>query len=414
MLEPSAFAVHPALLPSPTADAAQYERYGKITWTLDMDDMLRQGVRKHAFDFEAASQHLRSYLLKLRACGGILPDEVSEPLYTAKACRERWSHLDFFACRAFRKLGSGETPAPQKTPAATNSKVAEAEDDEVLNDDGEDSEDEEDDYGIVNLDALRAQRLGGLFGAAPTHKAAVRQANDKKSSMQQRAPPARQSAPMNGRPQPNRQVSAPPSSISASSDAPPAFEQLFGRSQQLAELEQLAAELSSPKPVPASSSSNGAKHGGGVDGSGAVGEHHREAAAALVEPLGELKRRMEGLEALLADEATDMAAKLGEVAQVHREMAELQTLAQQCQRRVLLLCRRPVVQWQPAAQLCASDWRRRRRRSQPRGSARWARHRRDARATRARASLGAGWCAEVVIRHHRHGGGVKHAGSGES
>lgn len=330
VLEPSAFAVHPALLPSPTADAAQYERYGKITWTLDMDDMLRQGVRKHAFDFEAASQHLRSYLLKLRACGGILPDEVSEPLYTAKACRERWSHLDFFACRAFRKLGSGETPAPQKTPAATNSKVAEAEDDEVLNDDGEDSEDEEDDYGIVNLDALRAQRLGGLFGAAPTHKAAVRQANDKKSSMQQRAPPARQSAPMNGRPQPNRQVSAPPSSISASSDAPPAFEQLFGRSQQLAELEQLAAELSSPKPVPASSSSNGAKHGGGVDGSGAVGEHHREAAAALVEPLGELKRRMEGLEALLADEATDMAAKLGEVAQVHREMAELQTLAQQC------------------------------------------------------------------------------------
>ena len=90
----------------------------------------------------------------------------------------------------------------------------------------------------------------------------------------------------------------------ASSDAPPAFEQLFGRSQQLAELEQLAAELSSPKPVPARSSSNGAKHGGGVDGSGAVGEHHREAAAALVEPLGELKRRMEGLEALLADEAT--------------------------------------------------------------------------------------------------------------
>ena len=79
-----------------------------------------------------------------------------------------------------------------ETPAATNSKVAEAEDDEVLNDDGEDSEDEEDDYGIVNLDALRAQRLGGLFGAAPTHKAAVRQANDKKSSMQQRAPPARQ------------------------------------------------------------------------------------------------------------------------------------------------------------------------------------------------------------------------------
>lgn len=36
---------------------------------------------------------------------------------------------------------------------------------------------------------------------------------------------------------------------------------------------------------------------------------------------------MAGLEALLADEATDMAAKLGEVAQVTREMAELQNLA---------------------------------------------------------------------------------------
>ena len=36
------------------------------------------------------------------------------------------------------------------------------------------------------------------------------------------------------------------------------------------------------------------------------------------------------LEALLADEASDMAAKLGEVAQVHREMAELQNLALRC------------------------------------------------------------------------------------
>ena len=33
---------------------------------------------------------------------------------------------------------------------------------------------------------------------------------------------------------------------------------------------------------------------------------------------------------LLSDEATDMAAKLGEIGQIHRDMAELQTLAHRC------------------------------------------------------------------------------------
>ena len=45
---------------------------------------------------------------------------------------------------------------------------------------------------------------------------------------------------------------------------------------------------------------------------------------------------------MLADEATDMAAKLGEVAQMTREMGELQSLAQRCHS-------------QPRAALCDGD-----------------------------------------------------------
>ena len=97
------------------------------------------------------------------------------------------------------------------------------------------------------------------------------------------------------------------------------------RSHQLAELERLAADL-------AGAAGSGAGSGrGSVPGSvpraspGTPGV--APAAAALLGPLGQLRERMAGLEALLADEATDMAAKLGEVAQVTREMAELQDLA---------------------------------------------------------------------------------------
>jgi len=91
---------------------------------------------------------------------------------------------------------------------------------------------------------------------------------------------------------------------------------LAGSSRQLAHLEELAAQLTT---IP----------DGSLIGSRSTEEvERRQAASTLLEPLGELRRRMEGLEAMMADEATDMAAKLGEVAQVTREMAELQSLAQ--------------------------------------------------------------------------------------
>ena len=60
---------------------------------------------------------------------------------------------------------------------------------------------------------------------------------------------------------------------------------------------------------------------------GGEGTGRQQAASTLLAPLGELRKRMEGLESMLNDEATDMAAKLGEVAQVTMEMAELQSLA---------------------------------------------------------------------------------------
>ena len=332
----SPFAQHPAFGQQGTG--VSFENLGtEIIWTPDMDDMLRTGVRRNSFNFEAAAQHVRTYIMRLRTGGGILHDDVVEVNYTVQACRERWAHLDFVACRAFRQLASGEVP--EQVPAGPLASAAQqrrhgaaaADDDEVIDDDGSDNDDDDDDYGIVNLDALRAQRLGGLFGAAPSHKAARPAAGSggggggQRSSAAQPRPAARPqpSEP----PAPQRQL-APPAVGSEAAD----FGLFAGRSQQLAELESLAAQLSSP--TSAGVRSNGAA--GGAAGDGAAGdgggatEQHRAAAAALHEPLGELKRRMEGLEAMLADEATDMAAKLGEVAQVHREMAELQSLAQQC------------------------------------------------------------------------------------
>jgi hypothetical protein len=350
-LEPAAFAAHPALPPLKQASVSDFEASGtNIPWTLDMDDMLRTGVRRNEFDFEAASKHIQGYILRLRACGGILPDEVVEPLYTAKACRERWARIDFMACQAFRRRAAGEElPAPPvaanifaSAPPAQRGQHGVADDDddddEVLDDDGEDDESSDDDneYGIVNLDALRAQRLGGLFGAAPSHRGAVREAKEKSANgggrgagsggRQPAAAPSSAASAAGGR---GRGSGAPPGSARGSGEAAADFGLLAGRSQQLAELEQLAAELSSPKEV-GFDGGGGRGAAAGAAASSSVQEHHREAATALLEPLGDLKKRMEGLEALLADEATDMAAKLGEVAQVHREMAELQTLAQQC------------------------------------------------------------------------------------
>ena len=117
------FAAHPGL--SAEAWPPMAPDGGSAEWTLDMDDMLCNAVRCSSFDFEAASRNLQNYVVKVRAFGGVLPDEVQAPLYTADVCRTRWAHLDFLACKAFRARASGEKllppEEPQATPAVTRS-----------------------------------------------------------------------------------------------------------------------------------------------------------------------------------------------------------------------------------------------------------------------------------------------------
>jgi len=329
------FAAHPGLSAEawpPTAPDC-----GSAEWTLDMDDTLCNAVRLSSFDFEVASRNLQNYVVKLRACGGVLPDEVQAPLYTADVCRTRWAHLDFLACKAFRARASGEKLLPQmpeEPPAAVPPARARPATTVANDDDDDDDDGDGDDYGIIDINALRAQKLSGLFGPVPALPAASTKPRKARAPAAAPAPRAPAAAPA---PRAPAAAPTPPASGSSSS--------MFGglaaglstgsatgggpggssRSHQLAELERLAADL-------AGAAGSGAGSGrGSVPGSvpraspGMPGV--APAAAALLGPLGQLRERMAGLEALLADEATDMAAKLGEVAQVTREMAELQNLA---------------------------------------------------------------------------------------
>ena len=348
-MDPScAFAHHPALA-TDDKHAAKVEAAtaNSPKWTLDMDDMLRTAVRRSTFDFAAASRHIQGYVLRVRAAGGILPEEVVEPLYTADACRLRWTQLDLDNCRAYHDLANNKMTS--NTPGAAPTKALDRSDDQppakvdvgpapvpirdgparrpVVGGDGsgDDDDDDDDDYGIVDLNALRAQRLGGLFGAAPS---VVPSSTSRPSGSKARGSEPTTRKPTSPPPNPVAQTPVdPPTALpmrgglgGRGRDESADFSLLVGRSQQLAELEDLAAELSRTSPDSAAK----ALEEGASQPSGA----RRQAAGKLVGPLGDLKRRMEGLEALLADEATDMAAKLGEVAQVHREMAELQSLAQ--------------------------------------------------------------------------------------
>ena len=201
-----AFATHPALQAGAAPDA--WNQAGtNIPWTLDMDDMLRTAVRRAAFDFDAASRHIQSYVMRVRASGGILPDSVVEPLYTVDACRERWAHLDFCACQVYRRVAAGEqlpsdgnrdmaralaaamstVERPREPPKST----APASDDD--DDDDDDGGGGGNEYGIVDLDALRAQRLGNMFhparsGAPPKseHRRAARPSTGAASALRLR------------------------------------------------------------------------------------------------------------------------------------------------------------------------------------------------------------------------------------
>lgn len=367
---------HPALLGEGADAADTWEKVSSnVTWTLDMDDFLRAAVRSTSFDFEAAARQIQAYVLRLRACGGILPDDVVGALYTPQACRERWAHLDFRTCCALSQPAEhaiDDDDDDDRSAVPATAMVAEqgasdraathsASDDSGSGD--ADDDDDDDDYGIVDLDALRAQRLKGLFGAAPSSTRSAKPASNRATSARAQARANPSSVGSTGTSERRSGSRRPPTVESAavadvpgvafaadSAIGPPsngtgAMSHGFtGSAQRVAELEQLAAALSAQG---GGSPQNGtAAHLTTARTATDVAPQHREAAATLVEPLGELKRRMQGLEALLEDEATDMAAKLGEIAQVSREMADLQSLAHRCQAQQSPL---------PAQQLASSD-----------------------------------------------------------
>ena len=166
-----------------------------------MDDMLRTAVRRFAFDFEAASKQIQGYVARLRTCGGVLPKEVVAELYTADVCRMRWTQLDLLACKLYRACASGEraceVPASSGAPAlagcgsqndASSARTPTRDDVDgtvaaasAINRAGESGDDDSDD-GIVDLNALRAKRLGGLFGVPAASREASKQRSEPKES----------------------------------------------------------------------------------------------------------------------------------------------------------------------------------------------------------------------------------------
>lgn len=87
---------HPALGSRATEDALEPP---SLVWTADMDDMLRINIRQREFDFATASAALQRYILQVRTSSGMLPEDVTELLYTPAACRARWAQLDLELCQ---------------------------------------------------------------------------------------------------------------------------------------------------------------------------------------------------------------------------------------------------------------------------------------------------------------------------
>ena len=82
---------HPLVKPTSSANPATY-----AAWTAKRDELLALAVRKHLFDFAAASTEL----------GGC----------DAEDCRRRWAELDLAACVGFAEAApvveEGDAPAP--------------------------------------------------------------------------------------------------------------------------------------------------------------------------------------------------------------------------------------------------------------------------------------------------------------
>ena len=295
------FAQHPAFTDG-SSETWTSLTDSKPPWTLDMDDMLRTAVRRHAFEFGAAAQQLQGYIVKLRACGGILPEDVVAPLYTADVCRRRWAALDYLACKAFReRVGGGGSaraaaaaaakggaarPSAPVRPTQSGSPESPSASLPAGATSGDDSDGDDDDYGIVDLNALRAQRLGGILGAppAPAPKPAPRRTQPKAPSPQ---PSTTASSAVTTR----ARGSAAASATASAAAAPPPQETLSDgtpiellpkqpRSRQLAELENMAAALTA---------SVGTVAAGEASDGGAANPQHQQAASTLLHPLGALQ-----------------------------------------------------------------------------------------------------------------------------
>ena len=178
----NAYAQHPALL-SGSSDTwnASLKSAAALKWTLDMDDMLRTSVRRSTFDFEAVARHVQGYVPRVRAAGGILPEEVVEPLYARRSLPSPLVPARSCNCRCLprahqRVSGAGENPflerehnepelllwrvlvasplAPSNITMAKGARGAGGDND----DDSDDATPTRRTPGIVGPNALRAQR----------------------------------------------------------------------------------------------------------------------------------------------------------------------------------------------------------------------------------------------------------------
>lgn len=264
-------------------------------WTRDMDDMLRMVLRQRVFNFDETASQIQRYILRVRTSGGMLPDEVSEPLYTRDACRMRWAELDRQLIATYAEYeahisgggdGGGAPPAAKSNNYLDTSVEAA----------------EKKFFDAIQIGGKRAASATPVLGTpAPKEKAAAAAQQRQQQSSAVKPPPAAQHQFPMFKPAAPPVVARPTSTPSAAvperrNTAESAAQKQSGR--QLAELQRMA-----------------------------VGD--AQTKQTIVQPLTSLQTRVEGLQGLLDDPGVEASVKLAEVARIQKEMASLQQLATQ-------------------------------------------------------------------------------------
>ena len=256
-------------------------------WTRDMDDMLRMVLRQRVFDFDETALQIQRYILRVRTSGGMLPDEVSEPLYTRDACRMRWAELDrqLTATYAQYEAHSSGGGAPAATSKHLDTSVEAA---------------EKKFFDAIHAGKRAASATPVTDATAPKEKAKAAEAAQRQSSTVKPPAAAPHQFPMfkpAAPPVAARPESAPRAAVPERRDAAGSDAQKQSQ-RQLAELQQMAAG-------------------------------DAQTAQTIVQPLTSLQSRVEGLQSMLDDPGVEASVKFAEVARIQKEMASLQQLALQ-------------------------------------------------------------------------------------